>query len=164
MNVYNITSEIFNIIKESDKTELEKLKQKYENSNIIFEYELKNAWYIPIFAITIINSNENNLIIYEFKKGIKTHTIKKEKIQSIIELIKQYKDIFSSENYYIENSYYLDGYIYNIILSDIENLYNFINLNNIGSYAPNVQHLIKLLDSIFEKFDINDDYKPYKYT
>lgn len=161
MNIHIITSGIFNFIDKNDKSELERIKQTYENSNIIFDYYISNAWLIPVFSMGITDTNENNFTVNTFDCAKRTHTIKKEKITSIIEMIKQYKDIFSSEDYCIEPSFCLDGYNYTIVLSDKENLYYF-RCDNIGSYAPNVQYLVNLLDSIFEKFNISDDYKPYK--
>lgn len=162
MNIYNITSGIFAYIERNDKAEIERIKKKYENSNIIFKYYISDAWLMPIFSLTITDTEKNNFTIYTYDGEERTHTIKKEKIISIIELIKQYKDIFSSEDYCLEYSHCLDGYIYTIILSDKENLYYF-NCDNIGSYAPNAKYLTELVDSILEKFNVKDEYKPYKY-
>lgn len=162
MNIYIITSGIFDYIEKNDKAELERIKQTYENSNIIFDYYISDAWLMPIFSLEITDTDKNNFTINTFDQKERTHTIKKEKITSIIELIKQYKDIFSSENYCIEYSRCLDGYNYTIVLSDKENLYYF-RCDNIGSYAPNVRHLTELIDSILENFNVKDEYKPYKY-
>lgn len=162
MNIHIITSGVFDFIDKNDKSELERIKQTYENSNIIFDYYISDAWCMPVFSLKITDTDENNFTVYTYDREERTHTIKKEKITSIIELIKQYKDIFSSEDYCIEYSNCLDGYNYTIALSDKENLYYF-RCDNIGSYAPNVRHLIELIDSILGKFNIKDEYKPYKY-
>lgn len=45
--------------------------------------------------------------------------------------------------------------------SNTETLYHF-SCKSISSYTPNVKHLTKLIDSILEKFNIKDKYKPYK--
>lgn len=163
MNIYIITSETFNHISKSDKTQLEEIRQIYENSNIIFEYYISNAWLMPIFYLTITATDENNFTIYTYDGEERTHTIKKEKIISIIELIKQYKDIFSSENCYIEsenNVLYLDAHNYTIVLSDTENLYYFL-CEDIGFHAPNVKHLTELINSITKELNINDKYKSF---
>ncbi len=45
--------------------------------------------------------------------------------------------------------------------NNTETLYHF-SCKSINSYIPNVKHLTKLIDSILEKFNIKDKYKPYK--
>ena len=148
---------------------LDKVKREFDISDTIFLYILSDAWGRNRITIRIKNLNKDNVIFLKKNDNLEEiYTIEISKIEKLICAIKEYETYFLSKNYYIENSNILDGSIYEIFLSSIENVYWF-NCDNLDSYSdddnscPNVKILIKLMNEIFSILKKSNLGIHYKY-
>lgn len=161
---------------EKDKSKKDKaeksveLEKEFKSKNLVFSYLRSDAWHIPICGIDVYSTFNNNIKckIY-FQDDVTLYTIEESKIDLIYETVRKNSEKLKSDDYFIEDAGTYDGYMYKILMSDNDNIYDFGVDNiqdHIGKDAPNANILISILKSIFLIFkecNVDEKYLDHEY-
>lgn len=124
------------------------LLSKFENSSLVFRYELFDAWYRHFVTFDIYM---NESITVDMNDHTDHYQIKQDELIKIIEMMRSGAEFFSSDSFFIENDDYCDGYEYKILLYDSNDYYYFA-ISNITKYDKNSPNAYKMLLFLRELF------------
>ncbi len=142
---------------------IEWLREKYADPDLLFSYYCSDAWHRSPYSIRIHRGECENVVINEGTETI--YTLDYNLLEQIVSIIKEYSELFSDENYYLEDSHYYDGWKYNIMISDGKSLFYFGDCDNLSYHLKdnhvNCKQLVSLLERIFhilKTLDIDEKY------
>ena len=119
-------------------------------NNIIFKYQLKDAWGMERSMIEITEEKENNILIKEYDKEDITYASIDSNI--IKEIIKKYsEDLKKCKEF--PHAFVSDGYI-NLFYFNINNRKYEIEINNLCYLEPNDKNVKLILDIYKELYKI----------
>ncbi|MDE6031675.1 MAG: hypothetical protein K2G32_08655, partial [Oscillospiraceae bacterium] len=87
--------------------------------NVIFSYELDNAWCIPKHSITVYDTDVDNVVCCVDREVVKDkYTISKKSIGAICEIVEKHKKILEFRDEDIGSAGILDGVLNRFVFSD----------------------------------------------
>ena len=135
------------------------------NKEVIFSYHLRDAWENPISYCEI----HNNIVKCSYRDDKDEYVLQSSDVEEILEIVKKYSDYFQSEDFFMEDEGFFDGYIYRVTFSDGENLYWGV-LNSLvfvfgDENYPNINIVLNFFSEIFlvlEKSGVDKKYLRFK--
>ena len=161
------------MIAEIDKKTADMVTEQFINNNVVFYYEMADAWLRPVCKTVIYRRDADNVVCTCHKEnGEKVFALDTAIIGKLTEITATYADSFRSSDYRLESPMLYDGWMHRIYLSDNTDSYFFLgeNLDYIfhGGHRnefPNADVLISELIEIFSVLsDAGIDRKYYKWS
>lgn len=168
-NVYSIGDDINKKLRDAIGKEkynelLKDVNKKFADNcdkDIVLSYHLNDAWEKRIATVDIYG----NTAKCSYRDDKDEYILKDSVIKEIFGIVRKYSNYFQSEDYFIEDSDYIDGYLYRMTFFDGENLYFGVLANLILNFGredcPNTNILVNFFNEIFyilEKSGVDKKY------